>query len=417
MALMSVAILVAVLAVNSVRGQNPSHSQVDKKEIPPTTVQEIEALELFLKVWPDDPSAQFNLAIDYASIGLREEAIRLLEKMAEAHTGLDPAGGAERGFKSIAKDPRFLATVARVRKENPPVVRSTPAYVIHEKDLAPEGIAYDPVDKRFYVSSLNKKKIVCVSADGSVRDFKTSGQDGLGQTLGMKVDAKRRILWVVSNSFDAKPPENPGGVFQYDLKTNALKFKHLLPPGAAGFLNDVALTSTGDAFATNTGTGEVFRMSPERDGLEPVLPAGSVGQANGVAVSPDDKILFVAGWLGIARVDIATKQFKLLAKSHNISDPGLDGMYFYKGSLVGIQNPDLHPGRVVRYFLNSTWDTIERAEVLDSYNPLFDIPTTAALVGDQLFFMVNTQLEKFLLPGANPRPEDLHDIQIVKLKM
>jgi DNA-binding beta-propeller fold protein YncE len=214
-----------------------------------------------------------------------------------------------------------------------------------------------------------------------------------------------------------KPGENPGGVFQYDLNTGTLKFKHLLPPGAAGFLNDVALTSTGDAFATNTGTGEVFRLSPERDGLEPFLPAGSVGQANGIAVSPDNKVLFVAGWLGVARVDIATKQSKLLPKPRNVSDAGLDGMYFYKNSLVGIQNPDLHPGRVVRYFLNSTWDTIERAQVLDSYNPLFDIPTTATLVGDELFFMANTQLDKFLSPGSNPRPEDLHDIQIVKLKL
>jgi hypothetical protein len=416
-ALISAALLMAAIGVKSVRGQNPSHSQVDKKEIPPITVQEIEALEQFLKIWPDDPSAQFNLAVDYASIGLREDAIHLLQKMAEAHTGLDPASGAERGFRSLAEDPRFKAVVAQVRKENPPVVGSTPAYVIHEKDLAPEGIAYDPVEKEFYVSSLNKKKIICVSADGSVRDFKASGQDGLGHTLGMKVDAKRRILWVVSDSFDAKPGESPGGVFQYDLRTGALKFKHPLPPGAAGFLNDVALASSGDAFATNTGTGEVFRMSPEREGLELFLPAGSVGQANGIAVSPDDKILFIAGWIGVARVEIATKQFKLLAKPRNVSDAGLDGVYFYKGSLVGIQNPDLHPGRVVRYFLNSSWDTIERAEVLDSYNPSFDIPTTATLVGDELYFMANTQLEKFLLPGSNPQPQDLLDIQIVKLKL
>jgi hypothetical protein len=416
-ALHLIASLVARIGASPAACENAAGSQTEKKAIPLATAQEIQTLELFLKVWPDDPSAQFNLALDYATIGLREQAIRLLQKIAEAHTGLDPAGRAQRGFRSISEDPRFKAVVAQVRKENPPVVGSTPAFVIHEKDLGPEGIAYDPVDKKFYVSSLNKKKIVFVNADGSVKVYKSSGRGGLGQTLGMKVAAKRRILWVVSDSFDAKPPESPGGVFQYDLKTGALGFKHLLPAGAPGFLTDVALTTTGDAFTTNTRTGEVFRLSPERDGLELFLPAGSVGQANGIAVSPDDKILFVAGWIGVARVDIASKQFKLLAKPRNITDAGLDGMYLYKGSLVGIQNPDLHPGRVVRYFLNSSWDTIERAEVLDSYNPLFDIPTTATIVGDELVFMANTQLEKFLLPGSNPQPEDLQDIQIVKLKM
>ena len=132
----------------------------------------------------------------------------------------------------------------------------------------------------------------------------------------------------------------------------------------------MALNSKGEAFTTNTTTGEVFRASPDRDGLELFLPRDSVGQANGIALSPDDKVLFVAGWIGVARVDLATKQFKLLSKPLNISDAGVDGLYFYKGALVGIQNPDLHPSRVVRYVLNPQWDAITRAEVLETYSPL-----------------------------------------------
>jgi len=46
------------------------------------------------------------------------------------------------------------------------------------------------------------------------------------------------------------------GPVQYDLKTGTLRFKHLLPPNAKGFLNDVAFNSVGEAFTTNTGTGE-----------------------------------------------------------------------------------------------------------------------------------------------------------------
>lgn len=397
--------------------QNASSSQEQKKEIPPATALEIHLLEDFLKGQPDDPAALFNLALDYAAIGEGERAIGLLEKMAEAHTGMDPQGGAARGFRSIAMDPRFVALVAKIRNENSPVVRSTPAYLIGERDLAPEGIAFDPVEKKFYVSSLAKDKIVCIHPDGSASDFKASKQDGLGDSLGMKVDAKRHILWVVSDSFKAGPKESPAGVFQYDLKSGALRFKHQLPGGAPGFLNDVALTSTGEAFASNTATGEVFRMRPDRDGLELFLPAGSVPQANGVAVSNDDRVLFVAGWIGVARVEIATKQFRLLAKPRNISDAGLDGVYFYKGSLVGIQNPDLHPGRIVRYFLNSTWDTIERAEVLETYNPIFDVPTTATIVDDSLFFMANTQLEKYFQENPGSKPAEYNNIQIVKLKM
>ncbi len=373
---------------------------------------------------PGDPAALFTLAMDYATIGDKTTALKLLEEMALAHAGLDPRAPAGRPFQSMRDDPGFRALVARIEKENPSVIRSTKAFVLKERDLAPEGIAYDPVDRKFYISSISKRKVVVVGPEGVAADFKSSGQGGLGETLGMKVDAKRRFLWVVSDS--AAPGGAPGenvmpsggrqcGVFQYDLKSGALLYKHLLPPGSAGFLNDVALASSGEAFVTNTGTGEVFRMAPDRDGAEPFLGANTVPQANGIAVSSDDKTLFVAGWLGVVRVDIASRRIKALSKPKNISDAGLDGMYFYQGSLIGIQNPDLHPGRVMRYRLNPAMDRIERAEVLESYNPLFETPTTAALTGHSLYFMANPQVDKLSANGTMPPPDKLNDIVVVKL--
>ena len=378
--ILTLAFAAAVAYSSAVHGQNATTAQSpQKKEIPPAIAHEITILEAFLANHPDHPAALFNLAIDEATIGENAKALSHLEKMSQAHSGLDPAGGAARSFKDIAHDPRFVALVEQVRKENPPVVHATVAYTLRERDLAPEGVAYDPVDKFFYVSSISKHKIVRLAPDGSSTDFKSSGQDGLGETLGMKVDAKRRYLWVTSDAFAGDPKGSRFALYQYDLGTGALRFKHAAANGAEGFLNDVALNSKGEAFTTNTSTGEVFRASPDRDGLDLFLPRDSVGQANGIALSPGDKILFVAGWIGVARVDVATKQFKLLSKPLNISDAGLDGLYFYKGALVGIQNPDLHPSRVVRYVLNPQWDAITSAEVLETYSPLSELPTTGTM--------------------------------------
>jgi hypothetical protein len=399
--------------------QEVKKAQKDQKAIPPAVAREMHELQTILSAQPNDPAALFNLAMDYATIGEGARALDLLEQMAEAHTGMDPQAPAGRPFRNIARDPRFLSLVAQIEKENPPVVRSTTALLIRERDLFPEGIAYDPVGKTFYVSSISKRKILAVTQEGAAKDFKTSGQDGLGATLGMKVDGRRRILWVVSDSFApaAQGKAERSGLYQYDLKTGSLRFKHLLPAGAGGFLNDVALSSTGEAFTTNTGTGEVFRASPDHDGLEPFLPPGSVVQANGITLSPDDKLLFVAGWIGIARVDIATRQVQLLAKPRSIADANMDGLYFHKGTLVGIQNPDVHPGRVMRYHLNPSMTTIDRAEVLEAYNPVFDVPTTATLVGHVLYFPANTQLDKRNEDGSVPAPRDLQEIHIVKLKL
>jgi hypothetical protein len=179
----------------------------------------------------------------------------------------------------------------------------------------------------------------------------------------------------------------------------------------------VVLRKTGEVFATNPGGGAVYRISPDRDTPELFIPAKSVGQANGIALSADDRVLFVAGWVGVARVDLATRDVRLLGKARNISDAGIDGLYFHHGSLIGIQNPDLHPGRVLRYVLNTGLDSIERAEVLETYNPLFAIPTTGTLVGDSLFFVANPQLDKLLDAKVKPPLDSLQDLQMVRLTL
>lgn len=416
-------LLGAHLLVGVEQVSEPAH----KSSIPPEVAAEMSELKKFLIDSPRDPAALFSLAMDYATTGDKAKALQLLKEMSMAHAGLDPQAPGGRPFISMENDPGFRALVTRIEKENSPIIRSTRAFVLKERDLAPEGIAYDPVDRNVYISSISKRKIVVVGEDGVAADFKTPTQDGLGETLGMKVDSKRRFLWVVSDSsapggaagenvmIDVRDKQY--GVFQYDLRSGRLLYKHLLPPGSRGFLNDVALTSAGEAFVTNTGTGEVFRMSTEHDGAEPFLGANAVPQANGIAVSPDDKVLFVAGWLGVARVDIASRQVKMLSKPRHISDAGLDGMYFYKGGLIGIQNPDLHPGRVMRYYLNAAMDRIERAEVLESYNPLFEVPTTGTLVGNSLYFMANTQVDKLNAQGRMPPAATLRDIVVVKLNL
>ena len=84
---------------------------------------------------------------------------------------------------------------------------------------------------------------------------------------------------------------------------------------------------------------------------------------------------------------------------------------------MALHLPDLHPARVVRYVLNPQLDAITRAEVLESYNPLFEVPTTGTIAGDSLYFMANTQLDK-MKPHDAMRPQiELSDIRILKLKL
>jgi hypothetical protein len=63
--------------------------------------------------------------------------------------------------------------------------------------------------------------------------------------------------------------------------------------------------------------------------------------------------------------------------------------------------------------MSSSRDAIESAEVLESYNPLFDSITTAAITGRTLYFVANTQFRKIGPDGKPTAPLDpLHVLSL-----
>src|SRR6185436_1781264 len=86
-----------------------------------------------------------------------------------------------------------------------------------------EGIAYDDTGKRFFVSSVDQRKIVQIASDGTVSDFIPSGRAGLLGAFGMAIDAKRNQLWVatsgVAHARGLKPDQRgAASVAVYSLK-------------------------------------------------------------------------------------------------------------------------------------------------------------------------------------------------------
>jgi hypothetical protein len=85
--------------------------------------------------------------------------------------------------------------------------------------------------------------------------------------------------------------------------------------------------------------------------------------------------------------------------------------------LFSTESTKLRSAEPRREGLNPDRNTIERAEVLEAYNPIFDAPTTGTLVGDFLYFAASPQIDKRREDGSMPPPNQLQDIHIVKLKL
>ena len=295
---------------------------------------------------------------------------------------------------------------------------STIAVTIDEKDLFPEGLVYDNGGECFYIGSLLKRKILKVDPAGHRTELIATGEDGLFQVLGLKVDPKRRVLWACSAAESAtKKIDGYSAIFEYDLPTGKLRRKFLMDNKDGPHLfNDIAITTSGDAFFTDSRGGAVFRIQNGKDSIDTLIPLNTLVYPNGIALSSDEKILFVAHESGIDRLSLSDGTRQALSPPPDEKIGAIDGLYFYRDSLIGIQNGRTVQ-RVARLYLNADRTGVERLAVLDTNNPLFDIPTTGCIVGDDFFFIGNSQIDKLSDEGTIRPGSALTAIHVLKLKL
>jgi DNA-binding beta-propeller fold protein YncE len=368
---------------------------------------------------PKHPDIMVNLAKAYSMIGKKRQCIELLDDISVI--GFDYDVKNDSGFMNIWKHSLLKNITARA-KSNTEIIASDLAYSLPEKDLIPEGITYNPRRQQLYISSIYKRKIVFINSDGTSGDLFTEAQDGLYSTLGMKADAARNQLWVVGilnypkARIGNKNEPMKAAVFQYNLETKNLIHQYMLNDTAQHMFNDLALVG-GNVFVTDTKQHAVYRIVPAKQTMELWFQNDEIFLPNGITVSQDQRYLFVAQWNGITRINIADAQHLKLQTKLNTTLSGIDGLYFYNNTLIGIQNNAGPQSRVMQFELNNEMNTVVQATILESGNPLFNVPTTGVIVGDELYFIANSQLRSFNADGTIFSEDKLQPTIILKLSL
>ncbi|GAM98154.1 hypothetical protein U91I_01785 [alpha proteobacterium U9-1i] len=300
------------------------------------------------------------------------------------------------------------------------------AFTIAEPDLVPEGIAYDPQTGATYVSSTWQRRIVRVARDGAQTDFTPRNSNAMYGVIGMRVDAQRRRLWAAHASAGASMPirddasSGQGGLALFDLDTGRLVRNLTLNDGVPHFLNDLDIAADGSLYISDTMSGIVYRVGPNGAALEPFLTLPEDGRGNGVALSDDNRTLYVADARGgVFRIDIATRQATRVALPEGVRI-GADGLYLYEGDLVSVQ-PWTGDCRVCRYTLDETGLRITAVRALLVEHPDLLQPTTGVIAGGDIYVIANSQLQHYrrLMEANNgtvPR-DQLHDIVVLRVAL
>lgn len=260
-----------------------------------------EAADSFFKACelvPGHPYLIFLAAKSYALAGNEKEGAKWLEKL--VGYGFYGVLRSDDPFVDMLKTKEYATLAAKIKQLQQPVGNSEVAFVIPENNLIAEGLAYDPTGQRFFAGSTYLRKIITINHDGKYSNFTSSTKDWW-QVLGMKVDPARGVLWAATTAFGPEMidyvVEDLGktGIAKVDLKTGQIQKKYFLDVegGPHGF-NDLDLTRDGDIFITDSQGGSVCVLYHDREKITEFLPAGSFRFPNGIALSDDQKHLFIA---------------------------------------------------------------------------------------------------------------------------
>ena len=362
-----------VVGAGALLAQLPPSGNLSESDRP-FVQAEISRLEKLQPSAADQPAIAYQLARTWAYAKQWPEAIHALNALMPMHSGLDPAR--DPLFADLRGVREFEQIAAEVRASTPQVSRSTTAFQIAQGDQAPESLAYDAAAKKFYFGSLRKGTVLECSPAGDCRTF----AQGLGTILGLKVH--RGNLWLLNNS------KGDSSLIQLNL-ASAHEVRRYVANGSGHQFNDLVFSPAGDIFLTDTPASTVWRLANGASELTK-LP-GSFAGANGIAISSDGSVLFVSTFPdGITLVDLKSGTSAPIRRPTDLSLVFIDGLYFYRGNLIAIQNGYMTP-RVIRLELSRNLRVVERFEILERRNPLFNGITTGVIAGRNFFYMANVQ--------------------------
>ncbi len=346
--------------------------------------EQVAIVEKLQPVVPDRGAVLYFLSTAKQHLGETREALSLLKECLALREGFDPSG--DPAFLGLKGSKEFDELAEKVRRDFRPVAAARFAFVTEEKDLIPEGLAYDEKQNLYYLSSLNRKKIVKIDSQGRVSDFVPGDRYGLLPVLGIRLDPADGTVW--ADSFeDAGRTEllhfNSAGKLlgRYSPKDSA---KH-------GF-NDLVLRKNGEVITTDSLNNQIFRFDPRSRTFAPLTAYRTLFYPNGIALADDDQTVYVADAVGIVKMDLRSGESRDVDPGPHNTLAGADGLYWHKGSLIAVQNGIGSP-RVAAFKLSEDGNRVTHTRVLENHTQFTILPTTGAIHGNDFYFIANSQID------------------------
>ncbi len=345
-----------------------------------------------LKMFPQHPIIIWHAGKAAALNNRPDSAIALLRKAINIRSDFNLS---EADLFNIWKHPEFENLEKEKATLETPVITSDTAFVIDDRQLHLESVAYDPREKVLYGGSIHKRKIIRITRDGKVSDFIKAEEHGITSVFGLKIDTRRRLLWACASPM--KEMQNydstaTSALYQFSLKNGKLLASYSPSDTLTGHVfGDVILDGNGNPFVSDSKNNIIYTIDREKGVLVPFFTSPEFWNLQGMTFSGDFQELYVSDYIkGIYVLDMRTRHLTPVKAAYAISLKGADGIYFYRNSIITIQN-GVYPHRVVRHWLNESKNAFDRYTVVDNNHPAFGEPTIGTFDGNTFYYVATSQ--------------------------
>ena len=377
-------------------------------------------LQRLTALLPNVGDLKLGLATTYAMQGDKTKAYDTLLTMQKQGYAYDLTDNPN--FKKVADTKVWTYIVDNLKAGLKPFGEGKVAFTLPKGDNLFESLVFDPKRQQFLVGSVRDGSISLVDKNGKLTDFiKPNAHNGLWSVYAMAADPASDALYVASTSSVyfkgfAQADYGKAGVFKFKLSSGKLDAKYLLTPDARvpeQTLSSIAVGKNGLVFAADGLRNIIYKL--DGGALKPMVENPRLTSLRGMAVSDDGKKLYFADYaLGIFGVDLAAGSgFDLQYDPNKLALGGIDGLYWYDGALVAIEN-GMSPHRVLRVMLSADGKKVARAMPLDAANPAFKLPTYGAIDGDGLYFIANSQKNEYDSYGSPKDAAKLEPVHVFR---
>jgi sugar lactone lactonase YvrE len=353
---------------------------------------------------PQHPTLLYQLAAALDANGKRDEAVKVLERVASMGFVYDVA-------KDFT-DAKYAKVAKRFEANAHPIGTVKSELTIDRMGLIPEGMAFD--GKRFFVSSVRTKTIFAIGENGKAEPFATAPYG----VFGIVADAKRGVLWATTAGVPqvegyTEDDRGKAALLRIELSTGRI-IETLRPAGdAPHHFGDVTLAADGEVYVSDARASTIYRVSGSA--LEPFVQ-GVFSSLQGIAVSGNT--LFAADYSkGLFAIDRRTRDVHPVRVPASASVLAIDGLYVAgERTLIGTQN-GTSPYRIIRIELDRAGLAVTSVVTLLANSQLMGDPTLGVIARNRFYFNGNAQWDLFGADGKIADPVKLTEAVVLSVPL